>query len=529
MNLTRFSYLLLSTLILLCALAVNAADNPAEQAILPPLPAWDGSSRELVVEADHPWITPAEQSGLTATPNYVETMAWLDRLIAASDRLQKVSIGRSDEGREIWMVIASADGSATAESLSANGKPILLAHSGIHSGEIDGKDAGLMLLRDMTVAESKRDLLDLTNFLFIPILNVDGHERMGRHNRVNQRGPVEMGWRTNRKNLNLNRDYAKLETNELQALVKMINQWQPDLYLDLHVTDGQDYQYDITFGYNGPHGWSPQIAGWLDQALTPAINLDLENSDHIPGPLIFAVNSRDMSNGIVEWTAGPRFSTGWADARHLPAVLVENHSLKPYDQRVLGTYVLLESAMRTLGRDVSALRAAVQQDRIYRPNEVTLGWKSNTSRTPETIAFRGIRSETYLSPISGAPTVRWTGEAIDEEVALVVMDEAIAVARRPAHYYVPAAWSAIGNVLARHGFDMQRIDTATTIEVEMVRLPDAALKSESSPFEGRMLFSPGELQVERRQLTLQPGSWQIPTDQPLGTITRLIVSMGLLW
>lgn len=127
-------------------------------------------------------------------------------------------------------------------------KPTLLIQAGIHSGEIDGKDAGFMLLRDIAVGD-KKALLDKVNILFIPILNVDGHERSSEFNRINQRGPVEMGFRTNAKNLNLNRDYTKLDTPEIRALVKVVNQYNPQLYLDIHVTDGADYQYDVTYGF----------------------------------------------------------------------------------------------------------------------------------------------------------------------------------------------------------------------------------------------------------------------------------------
>ena len=205
-----------------------------------------------------------------------------------------------------------------------------------------------MLLRDLTVGGRHGGLLDHAHFLFVPILNVDGHERFSPFNRMNQRGPRQMGWRTNRRNLNLNRDFAKLDTPEVRALVAAIERWQPDLYLDLHVTDGADYQYDITYGWNPPHGWSPAIASWLDEVLRPAVDHELEAWGHVPGPLVLVANNRDLSGGFLGWTAGPRFSNGYGDARHLATVLVENHSLKPFDQRVLGTYVLLASALDTL-------------------------------------------------------------------------------------------------------------------------------------------------------------------------------------
>ena len=165
----------------------------------------------------------------------------------------------------------------------------MLAQAGIHSGEIDGKDAGLMLLRDMTVRGTRRDLLQQVNLLFVPILSVDGHERFSKYSRINQRGPVEMGWRSNARNLNLNRDYTKLETNGVNAVVRVINQWAPDLYIDLHVTDGADYQYDITWGLPQIYGWSPEISRWAYERFQPAMNEELTNWGHTPGPFVWAV------------------------------------------------------------------------------------------------------------------------------------------------------------------------------------------------------------------------------------------------
>ncbi|MEE9227278.1 MAG: M14 family zinc carboxypeptidase, partial [Acidobacteriota bacterium] len=211
------------------------AGSAGDDAILPPELPWSGKSRSLMVPTDHPWVTPAEKTGLARTPRYEQTVSWLRKLVDAAPELAMVSLGASPERREIWMVIASEQGASTPEALRANGKPILLAQAGIHAGEIDGKDAGMMLLRDLTVRGNRSDLLREANFLFVPIFNVDGHERFTRFNRMNQRGPEESGWRVNARRLNLNRDYSKLDTPEMRALVTALNRWEPDLYLDLHV------------------------------------------------------------------------------------------------------------------------------------------------------------------------------------------------------------------------------------------------------------------------------------------------------
>ena len=172
----KHQFFLLSVLLVVLAESVASTPVTADvfsdtKALLPPVQKWSGKSESLVVSANDPWITPAERTGLSITPGYDETMAWLRKLVAAAPELKMVSIGRSLQGRDFWMVIASADQAFTAEALNATDKPLLLAHSGIHAGEIDGKDAGLMLLRDMTVAGKRKELLAKTNFLFIPIEN----------------------------------------------------------------------------------------------------------------------------------------------------------------------------------------------------------------------------------------------------------------------------------------------------------------------------------------------------------------------
>ena len=497
------------------------------ESLLPPLQEWSGASEALIASADDDWITPAERTGLTATPDYDETFAWLQKLVAAAPELEMKSIGRSLQGRDIWMIIASADREFTPQSMSGNVKPTLLAHAGIHSGEIDGKDAGLMLLRDMTVAGKRRELLAKSNFLFIPILNVDGHERSSAFNRINQRGPKQMGWRTNARNQNLNRDFTKLDTAGVRALVKVIRQWQPDLYLDLHVTDGADYQYDITFGGNGRNGWSAAIGNWIEDVYRPAINAGLAAAGHEPGGLIFAANGMDMRDGFLSWTGDPRFSNGYGDAIHLPTVLVENHSLKPYKRRVLGTYVLLAKTLELLALEQESLRNAVVQDRSRRPQSIPLGFKRNENAPTEKVPFKGITSERFQSEISGGEVVRWTGHPVTEVIANVQMAQATTMANVPQAYVVPAAWADVVERIAWHGIEVEQLTNPLTALAEVYRLPDAGIAEPASwtpnPFEGRIRIDPGVPVKQALEMTFPAGSFRISTDQPLAELLVLLL------
>lgn len=492
------------------------AATPAEE-LLPPAAQWHGASEALIVPSEHPWITPAERSQLRETPTYHETIDWLRRLADASPLLSLHEFGHSVEGRPLLAVVASRAQTHSAEALRTSGQPILLVQAGIHSGEIDGKDAGMMLLRDIAFG-GKAALLDAVHFLFVPVLNVDGHERASEWNRPNQRGPERQGWRTTAQNLNLNRDYIKADAPEMRAMLRLIAAWQPTLYLDLHVTDGIDYQYDVTFGYNGAAGefaWSPHIAGWLERQFRPAVSAALRQAGHVPGPLVWALDDRNLYAGLSNSVANPRYSTGYGDLRHLPTVLVENHSLKPYRQRVLGTYVLLEATLQLLARESPALRNAVETDRAGRSATLALNW-GNGGGERRYLDFLGIEFETYPSPASGTREVRWTGRPKTYDDLLVIGDKPGLKLPRPKAYWVPVSKPDVIARLELHGIQYETLTSPRQVEVQMYRLGDPVVAS--TPFEARHLTSVRSTRAETRQETFLAGSARIPTDQPLGDL-----------
>jgi len=376
----------------------------------------------------------------------------------------------------------------------------------------------MMLLRDLAFLPGKREILERANLLFLPIFSVDGHERFG-PGRINQNGPALTGWRTTSRNLNLNRDYAKVDAPEMRAVVRALDEWDPDLYFDIHVTNGADYQYDITWGHNGRHAWSPAIAAWLEETLTPGLSAGLRAMGHVPGPLVFPLDGRDLAKGNSTPTMGPRFSNGYGDARHLPTLLVENHSLKPFEQRVLGTYVLLESALRTLGSGGGALRAAIASDRARRPETLPLSFRvpdGEAARVP----FLGIACELVPSPVSGGLRTVWTGRPVTLEIQNPVESEPAATAARPKAYWIPPAWSEVIERLSVHGIRLEREEAVREVEVEALRVVAPVLSPQ--PFEGHVTVR-ASFRAERRRERFAPGSVRVPTDQPLGDLAMLLL------
>ncbi|UXP32592.1 M14 family metallopeptidase [Reichenbachiella agarivorans] len=489
------------------------------QDILPPVLPWSGASEQLIADPSNPWITASEKSELTETPNYEETMAWFKKLSDASPVLKMITIGTSAQGRAIQMIIASGDKTFTSEKILSSSKPTLLVQAGIHAGEIDGKDAGMMLLRDIAFG-SKGDLIKKVNFLFIPILNVDGHESVSEYGRVNQRGPKSMGWRTNARNLNLNRDYSKLETEGVRAVVTVINTYDPDLYIDLHVTDGADYQFDITYGWGGDESNSPEISQWLKSALRPAVDQALQENGHVPGPLMFAFNDEDFSEGNTEFAFSPRFSETYGASRYTPSILVENHSLKPYDQRVLGTYVLLEQTLRTLADQGKTLSKAIGVDRALRLDTVALAYDLSESLA-DSMDLRGIESVKLKSEITGEEYVQWTGKPIEQKIVVRKMNEVTAQVSRAKAYWIPAEWGDIIQKLKMHGVQVEVITQSQTVEVEQYRIED--YKHAARPFEGKVRVEDVTVSTSRQTITYSKGSARVTTDQPLGLLVTLLL------
>lgn len=493
--------------------AATAAPAAGLTAPLPPAMPWHGASEALVANKGDPWITPAEATDFNRTPSYDQTRAWIERLVAASPLLKIEPFGRTSQGRELYAVRASKPGPGR--------KPLVLAQAGIHAGEIDGKDAGLMLLRDIAL-RGKDKLLDRADFLFVPIFNADGHERISAYNRPNQRGPDNQGWRTTGQNLNLNRDYLKADTPEMRAMIGLLRSAKPALYLDLHVTDGVDYQYDVTTmfpGWDGLYAHSPAIGRWLDSRYRPAIDAALTRAGHLPGPYVDAVDGRKPEKGIRLTADQPRYSTGYAELARIPAVLVELHSLKPYRQRVLGTYVLLEESLRLVGVEADALDAAIASDRASRPATEVLTWKDAAKPTGAVEAFKGVAHTGYRSVASGGMEIRWLGKPVTLRMPVwtQVPDKVVTM---PVAWWVPATKPDVIALLKLHGIEFETIGQPRTIDLDMVRLGDFKI---DDPDEGHIPLDISSVRHAMRQEVMPAGSIRVPSAQPLGLLAAAML------
>jgi murein tripeptide amidase MpaA len=480
--------------------------------------------------------TPAERSGYRTTPDYAETVAYLERLAAADPaRVRIENFGTTGEGRELKLVVVSHDGLFDPDRIHAGGRVVLLVQNAIHAGEMDGKDACLALLRDLLDGTLPIDLLARTVWTFIPVYNVDGHERRSAFQRLNQNGPELAGWRANGTNLNLNRDYLKADAPETRAFLRMFRRWRPDFFVDNHATDGAEFQYDVTFALDATADVFPATADWVRETVTPELERRVNASGHLAFPAaVFLRDDTDPAKGLAYHANPPRFSTGQMILENRPGLLVELHMRKSYAQRVSGNYELLRALLELLQRDASKLielnraadRAACELGSApARGRPFPLAFAASGATTPTT--FRGIEFHRYASETSGAPAIRYGTGPWEATIPRETGDRVATSVLLPAGYIVPPAWTAVLDVLAAHGVVMRRTLGAWTGTVERYHLADMVWPSR--PFEGRFpilarssvepefgRFGSCSLRVETA--TFPAGSSVVLLDQPLSKV-----------
>ena len=448
--------------------------------------------------------TVAERSAYQATGRYEE----VQRLCAAFQQAYPQAVrcfqfGSTPEGRPMLALAVSRSGALTAEAARQRKLPVLLLQGGIHAGEIDGKDAGFWALRDALQGKAGAAALDKQVVLFVPVFNVDGHERFGQNNRPNQRGPQEMGWRVTAQNINLNRDYVKADAPEMQAMLGLVEEWDPLAYVDLHVTDGAKFQPDVSIQVEPVHGGDAALMQ-AGLQLRENVMADLRKAGSDPRHFYISFDKTDQpDSGFVDSMSTPRFSTGYFPLRNRFAMLVETHSWRDYAHRVKVTRNTIVSLLEQVAQHGAAWsQAAAQADaRAASLREMPLSYKT-TDKT-EMIEFPGYAYTRTPSEVSGAS---WThyDESKPQVWTVPLRDEVVPdmVVQAPAGgYLVPAPQAAVVEPrLKLHGIRYKVLPQALgKVALETFRAERARLSGAS--FEGHQMATwQGSWKAEQREV-----------------------------
>jgi murein tripeptide amidase MpaA len=506
------------------ALAMLADPARAQAPATPdPLAQLPSASMPVRPPADQPpadWMTRAEKSGYRITADYEETMRFCRRLEAASRWVKVTSYGKSGQGRDLPLVILAKDRAFTPELARASGKPVVLIQNGIHAGEIEGKDACLALMRDMIILHQYEVLLDNVIVLVLPIFSVDAHERRGPYNRINQNGPEAMGWRFTPVGLNLNRDYLKVETPEMRALISRVyTTWWPHLLIDNHTTNGADFRHDLTYGYNYGAGVPAALNRWLAEAFEGRVVPRTRQMGHLSAPYFTFRRGSDPTSGLAFGNLGPRYSTGYTPLQCRPGILVETHMLKPYATRVRATYDMLVAALEEVHAHPQALLdavAAAEAEVVARgrepdPAKREVVLRTRIGETRDSLAFKGWVTRWEPSDITGAPVPRYTATPWDTMVPLYRDGQPALVVRQPAGYLVPQEWTAVLDRLDIHAVAYRRLAAPWSDTVEVQRIVEWNAPPRST--EGHRSITVTRVALERRVREYRPGDLWVPLDQ----------------
>ncbi|HWK35059.1 M14 family zinc carboxypeptidase [Sphingomonas sp.] len=463
-------------------------------------------------------VTESEKSGFKRTGRLAEVEVLNDAFVRAyPDAVRAITFGTSPEGRPMRALVVSRSGALTPEAARERGLPVILVQGGIHAGEIDGKDAGYLALRQMLDGQAAPGALEKQVVVFVPVYNVDGHERFNRWNRPNQRGPEEGGIRATAQNINLNRDYIKADAPETRAMLRLIDAWDPIVYTDLHVTNGANFEHDVSVQIEPGVAGDTTLAG-VGRSLRDSILARLSKQGSLPLPFYPSLaRPDDPAAGFVNSVYTPRYSTGYSQLRNRFSILLETHSWKEYPVRVRITrnYIvdLVEETAANGQAWLREARAADDRAKAMAGQDVVLDWKATDKA--EMIDFRGYAYTRTPSAITGGVLIRYD-ETKPQIWRVPFRDELVPsiTARLPLGGYVvqPAYADAVAPLLELHGISFRRLDKPlAATDVETYRADKVAL--DAMPNEGRQRAKvEGEWKSERRDIPA--GSLFVPSGQP---------------
>jgi hypothetical protein len=435
------------------------------------------------------WLTHFEKSNQLESPDYENSLKYFQKFANSTPYVKINKIGVTPQGRELKVIIVSKDKAFTPEQAKKTGKAIVLIQNGIHPGEVEGKDACMLLLREILITKEKEHLLDNTILLIIPVLNVDGHERLSPFNRPNQNGPKKMGWRTNALNLNLNRDYLKADTQEIRSFLKLFNDWLPDFMIDNHTTNGADYQYHVTYGIETHQNIDRGLINWVDKKYLPHLLHKVEEDGFMIGPYM-EFKAGTIESGILNLPAPPRLSHGYCAAQNRVCLLVETHSLKPFANRVFSTKSMMEHSISFVNSNHKELVSLNNQA----DKETVKYYLSTKKKFPlvlkgngkfDKFLFKGFEWYDEYSEITGSTVRKYTNRPMEIEIPIFNKANSEKKMSVPVAYLIPQQFLEIIDVIKTHQIKYNVLKSTKTIKVEKYRFEDVQFASK--PYEGRQL------------------------------------------
>ncbi len=454
---------------------------------------------------------PFEVSGGEETSTYEEVISFYKRLSHTYPSISVFEVGKTDSGHPLHVVTFSKEKVSSLEDVTSHQKNVLLINNGIHPGESDGIDASMMLLRD--VAEGTIPPPQNTIIAVIPIYNVGGALNRNSHSRTNQNGPKAYGFRGNARNFDLNRDFIKADTKNAQCFAKIFHLLKPDWFIDNHVSNGADYQYVLTHLFTQHNKLGGALGEYLNDSFMPELqdSLALKNWDITPYVNVF---NKTPETGFSQFMDYPRYSTGYTTLFNTVGMMVETHMLKPYKQRVMGTYELMKSFINIAEKDAEKM-AVLRKEywKNYTPgSSYPISWEIDSAQV-STLQFKGYEAASEKSKITNLPRLKYHRQKpFTRPITYYNYFKPSKGIVIPSKYIVPKGYWNIIEQLKNNDIKFRILEKDTIITAEVYHIQH--YETFQNPYEGHYPHYNTEVNAKFEKVPLKAGDYIVETQQP---------------
>lgn len=471
-----------------------------------------------------------EQSGGKETPAYHEIIDWWKKMDKQSDYVKMLTMGMTDAGYPLHLVLVSADKDFDIVSIKKKNKRIILINNGIHPGEPDGIDASMLLVRNIDDTFKERakprpagmpvfldeeyaaNLPKNVVLAIIPVYNIGGCLNRSANYRIDQNGPEEFGSRGNSQNLDLNRDFIKCDSKEAKAFTEIFHLTDPDVFLDNHVSNGADYQHVMTLICTQHNKLGGVMGEFMNKDFEPGLYSAMKEKGYDLIPYVNSFSDTPDS-GWPEFFEGPRYSSGFAALWQTFSFVAESHMLKSYHQRVKSTYALMQCFIDFTEKNSEKIKTLRNQAKQFVKTavEFPLTWSLDRSQSSKR-TYKGYTAGRKPSEVSGLPRLFYDrSKPYEKEVPFYNYYKPGNFIQKPKAYIIPQGWNRVIELLKINKVMMTRLKKDSLIEVEVYRIDD--YKTAPRQYEMHHINSDIKTSMSIQKIQFRKGDYYIPMNQ----------------
>ena len=448
------------------------------------------------------------------TLTYDETIEYYKILDKNFAEAKLFEVGKTDIGKPLHLFVISEDSDFDPVSVHKKNKTVVFINNGIHPGEPCGVDASVQFAKDILLnKDAKKSLLKNTVICIVPIYSTGGTLNRSKYNRANQNTPLESGFRGNAKNLDLNRDFVKLDSENAKSFTKIFRKWNPQVFLDTHTTNGSDHQYFITLIAQNPASMNPNVGAYFKNKMLPSLYDEMKKGEYELIPYIASLGRTPDEKGIFDYIPSPRFSTGYTNLFNNFCFMTENHIFKEFKDRVKSVYNFIDILVKYSSQHSEEINKIIKtaEEETINQKEFTINWKLDKSKHT-LINFKGYTGKFKKSKLTGLDRFYYDrNDKFEKQIKYFSFYSDGLKIKTPKFYVVPQAWKKVIKRLELNNVKFHKLEKDSLINVEVYYITD--LKTSPRPYNGHFMHSFVETKTDTQKIQYYKGDILIPTNQ----------------